>query len=253
MAEHEDALTQAEVEKDLRALGLRAGMMLEVHSSLRSIGLVEGGAETVVRALMAVIGGEGAIVMPSFQVSRDLPLTEDDKARRLKCKVRLFMGEDYGKSGMGAIADAFRKYPGVVTGEGPHRVSAWGKDAEAHSEGFQRLIDADGYALLLGVDINRLTSMHYMEGKLPKEIQAVFETPEELKTIYPPDEWFIATENDLDKAWYKVQAEAYKRGRITDGFVGKGKCMFFKVNDVIRIYEKALEEDPFGLYGFKRS
>ena len=40
---------------------------------------------------------------------------------------------------------------------------------------------------------------------------------------------------------------------IRDGWVGKSKCMFFKVNDVIRLYEKAIETDPFGLYGLNKT
>ena len=34
-----------------RAIGLREGMTLEVHSSLRSFGQVEGGAQSVIDAL----------------------------------------------------------------------------------------------------------------------------------------------------------------------------------------------------------
>lgn len=42
--------------------------------------------------------------------------------------------------------------PDVQTGRGIFRVSAWGKDAVRHADGFQHLIDSGGYALLLGVD-----------------------------------------------------------------------------------------------------
>ena len=43
-----------------RAIGLREGMTLEVHSSLSSFGLVEGGAQSVIDALMAAaMVGEG--------------------------------------------------------------------------------------------------------------------------------------------------------------------------------------------------
>ena len=41
---------------DLRALGVKAGDVLLVHSSLKSMGHVEGGAETVIAALRAVLG-----------------------------------------------------------------------------------------------------------------------------------------------------------------------------------------------------
>ena len=53
-------LTQQQIEDGLRALGVMSGMMLEVHSSLSSFGPVEGGAETVIRALKKCCGPEGS-------------------------------------------------------------------------------------------------------------------------------------------------------------------------------------------------
>jgi len=67
-------MTQSDIEAGLRALGVCPGMMLEVHSSLRAFGYVEGGARTVIRALQNVVGEQGAIVMPAFRLSRKLPL-----------------------------------------------------------------------------------------------------------------------------------------------------------------------------------
>jgi len=49
---------------DIRRMGIRRGDVLMVHSSLKSIGWVEGGADTVIDAFLSVIGvpkrGEGA-------------------------------------------------------------------------------------------------------------------------------------------------------------------------------------------------
>jgi hypothetical protein len=104
---------------------------------------------------------------------------------------------------------------------------------------------------LIGVDIYGLTSMHYVESKLPDKVRRIFEPPEEIKKYYPEDQWYIETGKPPIRAWYTIQNEAYRRGRIRDGYIGKSKCMFFKVNDVIRIYEKAIETDPLGLYGLK--
>ena len=73
-----EPLTQAQLEAGLRALGVDDGMALEVHSSLSAFGPVAGGAETVIAALQRVVGSEGAIVMPAFPLSRELPLTETD-------------------------------------------------------------------------------------------------------------------------------------------------------------------------------
>ena len=50
----------------LRSLGLASGEGVVVHSSLKSFGRVDGGAETVIAALMQVIMAEGTLLMPSF-------------------------------------------------------------------------------------------------------------------------------------------------------------------------------------------
>ncbi len=46
------ALTKEDPAQAFGAIGVRAGMALEVHSSLSSFGRVDGGAETVIAALM---------------------------------------------------------------------------------------------------------------------------------------------------------------------------------------------------------
>ena len=146
-------LTQIEMEDGLRQLGLALGHAVEVHSSLSSFGWVEGGAATVVDALMNVVGEEGALVMSAYPVSKLLSLTEKEKARGILAKVRIF-GEDCdGPTGMGQIADEFRQRPGTVLGTGLHQVCAWGRNAELHSRGYEYLLEIDGWVLLLGVGI----------------------------------------------------------------------------------------------------
>lgn len=92
---------------------------------------------------------------------------------------------------MGIVSDTFRKMPDVITGQGIFRVSAWGKDADKHSLGFQHLIDTNGWALLLGVNIYRLSSMHYAEDSLPTEIKNKFKPSKEALERYSEDQWFI--------------------------------------------------------------
>ena len=57
--------TEAGLQKDLATIGVAHGMTLLVHSSLSSVGWVVGGAPTVVRALLSVLGESGTLVMPA--------------------------------------------------------------------------------------------------------------------------------------------------------------------------------------------
>lgn len=226
--------------------------MLEVHSSLSSFGYVDGGACTVISALMNAVGKKGAIVMPTFPVSKPLPLSEVDRQRGVLYKTKVVAEASNERSGMGVIADTFRQLPGVLTGRGEHRVSAWGRDAETNSQGLSNLIQNGGHALLLGVDIYRLTAMHYMEGKLPEEIHELYRPSEEVLKHYPADQWYVETAKPPVQAWYKIQDEAYRRGLIREELIGKSKCMFFRLSDVVRIYEKEIASDPFALFGIEK-
>ena len=59
-------LTQTDIPDGLRRIGIEPGMKLMVHSSLSSLGHVEGGAETVIGALMEAVTEDGILLLPSF-------------------------------------------------------------------------------------------------------------------------------------------------------------------------------------------
>jgi len=244
------SITKTEIKNGLVRLGVKEGMILEVHCSLKSFGHINGGANTIIEILKNIVGIDGAIVMPSFRLADNSPLNEIDKKLGLTQKIKILKNNET-PSAMGIVADTFMKMPDVITGEGIFRVSAWGKDAKKHSSGFYHLIDSNGYALLMGVDIYRMSSMHYVEDILPNEIKNLFKPSEEAKKIYPESEWFIEAWEPPVKPWYFIQERAYKKGFINDCMIGNCKCMLVKVKDVINIYRDALIKEPYKLYGLE--
>lgn len=48
----------------LSEVGVRKGQAIMVHTSLRSLGFVCGGAQVVIEALTEAVGSEGTIMMP---------------------------------------------------------------------------------------------------------------------------------------------------------------------------------------------
>lgn len=246
-----NTITTSDIAQGLHQLGVRSGMALEVHCSLSQFGHVEGGAEIVIETLIREVGDSGALVMPSFRLSPNLQLTDADRSLGIATKIRI-LPEDEPRTAMGIVADTFRQRSDVLTGKGRFRVSAWGKDADKHSEGFQHLIDNDGYALLLGVDIYKLSAMHYVEDALPDEISALFNPSDEARAMYPEDQWMIESWMPEVMPWYAIQEEAYSKGLITDGYIGAAKCMFFQVKPVISLYRKAFLDRPFELYGLRQ-
>ena len=60
-----EVILEARQVAELRALGVRPGMNLLVHSSLKRLGPVDGGAEAVIDALLEAIDPGGTLMMPT--------------------------------------------------------------------------------------------------------------------------------------------------------------------------------------------
>ncbi len=246
------SVTSRMIEDELIRLGISRGDVLEVHSSLKSFGHVEGGALAVISALENVVGQEGTVFMPALALSPELPLTDEDKALGLTVKIRK-LPENEVHTAMGLIADTFRGMSDTKTGPGVFRTTGWGKHAEeAVTGGLSYAINNGGKAVLFGVDIYKLTAMHYMEGNTPEGITKVFEPSETVKKMYPEEQWLIETGHPPVKAWYTIQKIAYDRGLIKEGKAGSCKIMTFNIKDVVSIYADELVRDPYGLWGMEK-
>lgn len=163
----------AEFSSHLRALGVKAGRVLFVHSSLSACGYIAGGPATIVDVLLRILGPRGTLVMPTHTVS----LLGNPPYDRLR-----------SPSGVGAVTEYFRKLAGVVRSPHPtHSVAACGPLAgeltEAHAPGMSPLAregfwgqfyDRDGDVLLL-CPIRSATVFHAGEDwtKVPQPSAAV--------------------------------------------------------------------------------
>lgn len=111
-----------EIRAGLERVGLGPGARVMVHSSLRAFGWVDGGAPTVIKALMAIVGPSGTILMPSFNHGEPFlpggPGVYDPANTRTP---------------NGRIPDTFWRMPGVLRSLNPtHPFAAWGADAERY-------------------------------------------------------------------------------------------------------------------------
>ena len=242
-------LTHHALVHGLQQLGVTRGAIVEIHSSLSRFGWVEGGATTVIDALMAVISPAGTIIMSAYPVSPAIPLTDADRDLGITWKVRKLPFDSPERTGMGIIADTFRQRPDVVCGGDFHRTCAWGHDAEWHGSGYHGLLAVDGWCLLLGVGIDRCSSMHAAESiPIPAEISRWWALPAQVRSAYDPQQWSIGYGTPED-AWQKVWEEAEQRGLIQHGRIGQAACHYFKARSLVGIYKRLRQTDPYGLYG----
>jgi aminoglycoside 3-N-acetyltransferase len=246
-------LTRKAIEDGLRQLGLCRGDAVEVHSSLSSLGWVEGGASTVIDALTDVVGGQGTLAMSAYPVSPPIPLTDEERARGIAWKVRILDPDSDERTGMGVVSDAFHRRPDVVCEPGPFRMCAWGRDAHRHAQSYQHLLDVDGWVLLIGVGIDRCSSMHLAERvPIPEEIAVRFRIPEDILRDYPENEWAIGYGSTPGDPWQAVWEEAEHRGLIRKGRIGQAECALFKARAVTTLYEGLRRSDPYGIFGLAR-
>jgi hypothetical protein len=64
------AIDRAEIVSALKQVGIAPGDLVLVHSAMSPLGYIDGGADTVIDALLEVIGKEGTLLMPAFSRTR---------------------------------------------------------------------------------------------------------------------------------------------------------------------------------------
>lgn len=239
-------VTAAEILRDLRALGLRPGDTVLVHSAMSRIGFIPGGAPAVVAAFREVLGPAGTLAVPTFPFRGSmLDYVQSDPD---------FCVEET-PSLMGAISEAVRVHPEARRSLEPtHPVSAIGPQSaflleeHLHGEGpcdahspLYRLTQVDGYVLLLGVDSRNCTLLHTAE-----EIARVpfidFETRYRLCGRYRGAAYALSIychTAPLRARFSAIEAPLRQRGLLTLGRVGHAECRLARARDIL---ETALEE-----------
>ncbi len=154
------ALTSNEIKAGLEKIGLKRGMTVYVHSSMRSFGYVNGGSNSVINSILNLVGDEGTVVMPTFTHKTDVFDPENTK------------------SWTGVISENLRMKENAVRSIHPtHSVTAFGllakkitKDHEKskapfdEKSPFHKLALEESYVLMLGTENNSM--IHYVQNKV---------------------------------------------------------------------------------------
>ena len=227
-------VTRTDISTGLQSMGLKAGDRVMLHSSLSSIGQVEGGAQAVVGAFLDVLGANGTLMVPTFTHSG--------------C---VYFDPLVTPSLNGAITEAARALPGAVRSLHPtHAATAIGPDAESlfaddENRGalgrdcaLDRLMKKGGYVFLLGVDHKANSTIHIGEDYAGDNRHAAI-SPEKPKVVmvnHPErgeEEVTLTEMMGSTIAFDRMEEVLRAKGQLVEGTIGEAKGQLMKGADVI--------------------
>lgn len=222
-------LTKEDLIQQFRACGVAEGQTIFVHTSLSSLGFVVGGAETLIRALLEIVGPEGTLMMPSQTWKNLDPSTgvhwEEPQEwwPILRANWPAYDKEVTPAIGMGVVAEMFRKWPGAKRTDHPARsVAAVGKHADfltidhdlsnIFGEGspVDKLYWLDGHVLLIGVGYDKNTSLHLAETRASFSSKR-FATESSAVMINGKRHWVTYTTQAVDDEDFVQLGESFDR------------------------------------------
>lgn len=239
-------VSQEAIVGDLRKLGVKKGDILTVHSSLKSIGYVIGGPETVIEALLEVLGADGTLLMPTFSA-----------------ELKTSFNPEKTPSNVGLITETFWKREDVLRSSQPtHSVAAWGKHAQEfikdHTEHSSALgvgsplhkaATQGGVVLLLGAPFSSLSLGHvaeilagvpYVNVPAYGIVSSKIETPGgKERTVY-----FWKEFPGCGSGFRKLEPLLQEKNLLKVGSIGMAKSYLMKGEDVLKVMIEKMKEYP---------
>ena len=238
----EEMLTKEEFKAALVRLGVKKGMLLYVSASMKPFRYIVGGAQTIIDALMEIVGYDGTIVMaaPTRHLcdpieNNKIPRDRSEEARR---NTQPFNKKLTAPSGVGEVAVQFMRNDAVLRSNHP-MVSflAWGKYAklivEKHPLHFGmnqesplgKIKEYNGYVITIGNDYDRCEIFHlaqYVTMKCPIRIYSC-----------PIDKggstsWIQLLDLELNSDGYKeIGKNMEERFLVKSTYLGNSNCRLF--------------------------
>lgn len=227
--------------------GICPGDTVLIHSAMTPIGYVEGGAQTVARALIDTVGEEGTVVAPAFcfvHEKEENPIIDPVNDR----------------SEMGAISEAIRTYPGAKRSTAfRHSFSAVGKNAELIvnvdpylsvfdiDSSFGKLLGLDAKVILLGVTWVNSTTHHFAEYLLNVKDRHTVEKKVKLRspdgtlaetvmTDYQPKPNESGEYYSFPHDFNRVGLMLEKTGKVKISSIGNAVTRVHRMRDLIHLF-----------------
>lgn len=242
-------VTRQDIVHGLRQLGVEAGTSILAHSSLSSLGYVEGGADAVIDALIEAVGPQGTLLVPTLTGSEALnaenpPVYDPSET---PCWT-------------GRIPETLRQRANAIRSLHPtHSVAAIGANARSLTRDHEfsitpcgpdspygRLAQNGGCILLLGVTHSVNTTFHHVEEIVgvpyhmqPGWVAAQVKTEDQVRTIH-----LMLHRYGPDRCFERMEPVFRERGIQHDGQIGQAQVRLIDARRMVEITQQALLQDP---------
>lgn len=245
-------LTKQDLMRGFSRLGLKAGDIVLVHSSYKSLGGVQGGPQTVIDALLEVLTPEGTLIMPTFNFN----FNKGEPWDVLKTP-----------SHMGAITELVRTNPEsrrvfhpfysfAIMGKLKDELTRVRyKDSYGVDSIFMQLRNLDAKIMIIGLSYTHsMTFFHHIEQMEGVDYRFIKEftgqvTDETGKTY---TDTFTMLVRDIDKGVLTevdpMGAVLEKQGVVQIEKIGEADVKLMKANDVYRVTSVEMKKNPKLMY-----
>lgn len=251
-------LTLTDLVDGFRALGVEAGDTLLVHSSYKSFGPVDGGPQTVIRALEMALDTEhdGTLIMPTFNFGFNKGEPWDVRSTPSK---------------MGVLTEIVRQDPRAKRVFHPfYSFAVLGRHAEMlgglryksayeRNSVFGKLRDLDGKIMVIGLSYtNSMTFFHHIEQMEGVDYRFLKQFTGEVtdadgRTYTDTFEMLV---RDIDKGVItEVDPMGFlmeEKGVIQVRKIGEADVKLMKANEVYAFTAREMRRDPHLLYQIEK-
>lgn len=223
-------LTKEAIQKQLREMGILPSDMVLVHTSLKALGPVEGGADGLIDAFLGYLT-EGMFLVPTHTwATVNQPPHVYDVNETVPC--------------IGTLprVAAFRK-EGIRSLHPTHSIWGWGNGAEAFLQGeekaqtpaapggaWDRLADVGAKILLIGVGLDKNTFIHSVEevAKIPDRLKeetydiTILDQSGQA-TVHPYHRHLCSRSRDVSVQYVNFEKPLLYHGAMTFGRLGNAQ------------------------------
>jgi aminoglycoside 3-N-acetyltransferase len=248
---------------DFRRVGIFPGDTVMLHASVRAVGEVAGGADSIHLALKSALTNQGTLMMYAScprhydEVGRgELTLAQEQDLRQKLPPFDPLTARSARDNG--ALVEFLRTYPGSRTNNHVARFVFWGKQADhlfsiqpwnyalGSDSALERFLALDGKIVLLGSDHDAVTFLHYVEhvADIPQKRIARYHVPvlQNGHRVWLPMEEFDTSDGGAHANW-----PARFFAKIVDGVLDRTGNRGGRVGDAMTYVLSAQELFAFTL------